>query len=100
MKQLRKLDLSEVPGITDEGLANLTGMQELVWLNLWNTRVATPAWSTSRNFPSLLYLNLDNTAVDDEGLKPLAALPKLETLYAQSNVGHRRWADEFELVQR
>ena len=98
MKQLRKLDLSEVPGISDEGLANLRRMQELVWLNLWNTRVGNAGMEHIAKLSKLVYLNLDNTGVDDEGLKPLAALPKLETLIAQSNVGHRRWPGEFELV--
>ena len=37
----------------------------------------------------LVYLNLDNTAVDDDGLKPLAALPNLDDAVAQPNVGHR-----------
>ena len=38
MKQLRKLDLSETT-VDDDGMASLTGMTELVWLNLWNTSV-------------------------------------------------------------
>src|SRR5204863_6737863 len=69
MKQLRKLDLSEVPGITDDGLESLTGMRELVWLNLWNTRAGNAGMEHVAKLSNLLYLNLDNTGVDDEGLK-------------------------------
>ena len=53
----------------DDGLANLTGMQELVWLNLWNTPVGNAGMEHVAKLTKLIYLNLDNTAVDDDGLE-------------------------------
>ena len=55
-------------------------MDELVWLNLWNTPVGNAGMEHVAKLKKLKYLNLDNTAVDDDGLKPVAALPELTTL--------------------
>ena len=55
-------------------------MQELDLAQPVEHAVGNAGMEHMAKLPKLLYLNLDNTAVDDDGLKAIATLPELHAL--------------------
>lgn len=72
--------LSEVE-LSDKALQTLLAFQEqLIWLNLSNSRVNDMHLKELVAFQKLMKLNLSNTAITDQGLKYLEQLQNLESL--------------------
>ena len=75
---LKELELSSCPGVTDAGLARLSGLTELETLSLTHTRITDTGLANFRGLKRLQTLNLNFTDVSDEGLAALRAeLPLL-----------------------
>ena len=67
-------------GVTDEQLAALPNVKELVWLNLRGTKVSDAGLQYVGQCKSLTNLQLPLTPITDAGLKHLSGLTKLEIL--------------------
>ena len=68
-------------GITDAGLKNIEGLATLTSLHLENTKITDGALAHLKGLAGLTYLNLYNTPVSDAGLAHLKGLAKLEKLF-------------------
>jgi hypothetical protein len=66
--------------VTDEGLAQLEPIGNLVWLNLRGTKITDAGLAHLANIKTLTRLHLENTAITDTGLAHLAGLENLEYL--------------------
>lgn len=66
--------------VTDRGLSELQGADQLLQLHLGGTRVTDAGMRQLTSLPNLSWLNLDRTAVGDAGLAHLQSCPKLKTL--------------------
>ncbi len=80
MKELRGLNLSANPEITDRGVAWLSGLSQLMSISLEGSSVSDDACRKLSRITSLSSVQLSNTYVSDEGCKWLAKLPSLEML--------------------
>jgi hypothetical protein len=80
LKQLVRLDLRNTQ-VSDEGLKHLVGLTELEDLDLSNTQVSDEGLKHLAGLTELHYLDLSNTRVSDEGLKHLAGLTSLVSLW-------------------
>lgn len=80
MKQLKFLDLSHNPRVTDAGIAMLSGLASLRYLNLTNTGVAGTGFKGRADMVSLYKLTLNDCPVTDESLAAIPRFPKLEEL--------------------
>lgn len=80
MKQLKFLDLSDNPRITDAGIAALAGLENLRYLNLTNTSVTGTGFKDRADMVSLYQLDLTDCPVTDESLAAIPHFPKLEEL--------------------
>jgi len=84
--QVKWMDLART-GVTDKGLANLTGMKNLTRLHLENTAVTDAGLDSLKGLANLEYLNLYGTKVTDAGVAKLAGLTKLKKVFVwQSKV--------------
>ena len=80
-KELRRLDLTMVRGVTDESLGLIVGLPALQDLSLDNCRsVTNRGLSHVAKLKNLRRINLVSTQVDDAGLAVLANAQNLETL--------------------
>ena len=77
---LRWLDLGGT-AVTDAGLTNLAGMQNLTRLHLERTGIGDEGLAALKSLGQLEYLNLYGTKVSEAGLDNLRELPKLHQLY-------------------
>jgi hypothetical protein len=68
-------------GITDAGLKHVAGLTSLTSLHLENTRIGDAALAHLKGLAELTYLNIYNTPVTDGGLAHLKPLKKLEKLF-------------------
>jgi hypothetical protein len=66
--------------VTDDALAQLPAIGQLVWLNLRGTKVTDAGLAHLANIKSLTRLHLERTATTDAGLAHLANLENLEYL--------------------
>ena len=72
MKELFKLDLSELPDVSSAGLLHLSQLSKLRWLNLRNTFVDDEGMQSLAQLPALEYVNLSGTNLTDAGVSKLA----------------------------
>jgi Leucine-rich repeat (LRR) protein len=80
-KELRRLDLTMVRGVTDESLGLIVGLTALEDLSLDNCRkVTNRGLSHVAKLKNIRSVNLVSTQVDDAGLAVLANAKNLETL--------------------
>jgi tRNA A-37 threonylcarbamoyl transferase component Bud32/uncharacterized protein YjhX (UPF0386 family) len=100
--QIVSAGLGDVPGVDDQGLANLADLAGLGELALWNTSVSDAGLSNLRGLPrlhalylsgtsvagpglarfqNLTWLELNGCPIDDEGARVLQGLTRLECLY-------------------
>jgi Leucine-rich repeat (LRR) protein len=86
MKGLKYLSLDECLFVSDEGIANLKGMKNLVELHLWSTSVRSAGLDVIAGLTSLETLNLDKVEVTDDDLAKLKALKNLEWLNLSSTL--------------
>jgi len=70
--------------MTDAGLKQLAGREELAALNLFSTQVTNVGLKELAGFKNLTELDLGNTKVTDAGLKELAGLNNLTSLDLES----------------
>ncbi len=75
-----ELDLSET-GVSDEGLAMLSGFDKLTYLDLHNTAITDVTIDHIQKLGYLEYLNLYGTSVSDASLPKIAKLRKLKAVY-------------------
>jgi Leucine-rich repeat (LRR) protein len=80
MNNLQSLDLSNT-GVTDAGLKQLSGFKNLNSLNLMGTVVTDAGLKDLAGFKNLTSLNLYATRVTNVGLKELTGLKKLDNLF-------------------
>ncbi len=80
---VRALDLSGSPGITDDGVLQLSGLPRLEHLDLSGTGVTDRALATLAQLPSLRTLFLRGTRVSDAGMPALASCRALERVELQ-----------------
>ena len=81
LKNLRYLDLSG-SGVTSVGLKTLAGLPKLQRLSLWNVKGVNDAGASSlESLKNVTSLDLSNTGVSDATLRALAKLPNLQRLY-------------------
>jgi hypothetical protein len=66
--------------VTDDGLAHLPAIRNLVWLNLRGTKITDAGLAHLADIKSLTHLHLEQTAITDGGLAHLANLENLEYL--------------------
>ena len=77
---LTQLNLDRSP-VTDEGLKSIGTHSKLGSLSLTRTLISGEATSVIvKQFPNLIFLRLDETAIRDEDLEPLAKLPQLDQI--------------------
>ncbi|MFO0914972.1 MAG: discoidin domain-containing protein [Pirellulales bacterium] len=67
-------------GLTDDGLAEVAKLSNVIWLNLRGTKITDAGLAHLANLKSLRKLHLEKTAVTDAGLAHLAGLENLEYL--------------------
>ncbi len=67
--------------ITDAGLKHLAGINSLTKLHLEKTQIGDAGLEHLKGLENLEYLNLYGTQVSDKGLAALKDMPKLEKLY-------------------
>ena len=67
--------------ITDAGLAEIAGIKSLTRLHLEKTQIGDAGLQHLTGLENLEYLNLYGTQVSDNGLASLKALPKLKKIY-------------------
>ncbi|MFP6901366.1 MAG: hypothetical protein VCA36_10510 [Opitutales bacterium] len=80
-KELRRLDLTMVRGVTDDSLALVSGIPTLEDLSLGNCRsVTNRGLAQVAKLKNLRSVNLVSTQVDDAGLAVLAGAKNLESL--------------------
>lgn len=77
--ELQWLDLRITP-IGDEGMAHLTHLKKLNFLNLFRTNLTDKGLTNLRNLTNLETLLVGGTKVTDEGLKNLKKFSKLKKL--------------------
>jgi len=80
IKDVVTLDLGQT-GITDAGLARIVGLKDLTELHLENTRITDAGLVALKNMSRLVYLNLYGTGITDVGLAHLTHLISLRHLY-------------------
>lgn len=80
MKNLQDLDLSQNPTVTDAGVASLSGLENLRYLDLENTNVTGTGLKDRADMVSLEHLSLNDCPVTDESLAAIPRFPKLEEL--------------------
>jgi hypothetical protein len=80
---LRQLNLTEVPGLTDAGVAQLSGLIHLEDLHLSHTAVGDAGVAHWRGLTNLRLLDLSATRITDAGLAHLSGMTKLESLYVR-----------------
>ncbi len=66
--------------LTDEQLADVVQVNDVIWLNLKDTKITDAGLKTLANLKSLKKLHLERTAVTDEGLSEISGLSNLEYL--------------------
>ena len=66
--------------LTDEGLAHVAALKNVVSLNLRDTRITSAGLKHLKGLTKLRWLHLERTAVGDEGIENLAGLVHLEYL--------------------
>jgi Leucine-rich repeat (LRR) protein len=86
MSNLVELDLSENIGIDDDGLAHLANCQQLIKLNLWRVPITDDGVKHLAGLTNLQWLNLDNTHLTDSGLPSLNGMTKLKFLHLGSTM--------------
>ncbi|MCE9552395.1 MAG: hypothetical protein K8T91_03335 [Planctomycetes bacterium] len=67
-------------GLTDEGLAQVKQLKNVVWLNLKGTKITDAGLANLAELKSLKQLHLEMTGIGDTGLAHLAGLENLEYL--------------------
>jgi hypothetical protein len=67
--------------ITDDGLRHLSGIKSLTRLHLEKTQIGDAGLAHLKELDKLEYLNLYGTQVSDAGLEHIKALPNLKKLY-------------------
>jgi Leucine Rich repeat len=77
---LKYLSVSPSSEVTSAGLANLSGMNELVYLGLYDDSSRVDDLSPLRNLTRLQELYVAHAPISDDGLAPIAALPELRHL--------------------
>lgn len=80
MKQLKFLELSHNPRVTDAGIATLSGLENLRVLDLTSTSVTGTGLKDRADMLSLERLTLNECPVTDESLAAIPHFPKLEEL--------------------
>jgi len=80
IKNIVSLNLGKTP-ITDAGLAHIKSLTGLVQLHLEQTKITDQGLAQLKGLVNLTYLNLYGTAVSDAGLGQLAGLKNLRNLY-------------------
>ena len=78
--QLVWLKLSNTK-ITDAGVSEMAGCQNLVKLYLDGTKITNSSIATIKKFTQLEYLNIGGTSLDDKGLLELASMKNLTHIY-------------------
>ena len=86
--ELTNADLAKVTSlilgntkVTDDGLKNLTNLQNLTYLSLEATRITSAGLKDVAKLQNLKSLFLHETQITDEGLKEVAKLQKLVGLF-------------------
>jgi len=79
LNNLQWLDLRETQ-ITDAGLKELAALKNLQWLDLSRTQITDAGLKELAALKNLQWLNLSLTKITDAGLKELAALKNLQGL--------------------
>lgn len=67
-------------GLTDDGLAHVKQLQNVVWLNLKGTKITDAGLAQLAESKSLKQLHLEMTGIGDAGVAHLAGLENLEYL--------------------
>lgn len=80
MRNLRYLDLSHNPTVTDATVAVLSGLESLRYLDLTNTKVTGTGLKHRADMVSLYQLTLTDCPVTDESLAVIPRFSKLEEL--------------------
>jgi len=78
--QLQSLDLSISRLVTDKGLCNLRGLNNLTSLNLCSTSIGDSGLKHIATLKALVDLDITQTKVTDTGIRQLTALKALERL--------------------
>lgn len=79
-EQVKWIDLART-GVTDKGLAHLSGMKNLTRLHLENTPVTDAGLDSLKGLANLEYLNLYGTQVSDAGIAKLSGLKNLKKIF-------------------
>jgi Leucine-rich repeat (LRR) protein len=79
MKTLKRLNLWR-DVISDAGVAHLSGLVNMNWLNLDNTHMGNPGLEHLRGMSKLTFLHLGSTYVTNEGMPLLTPLTALKDL--------------------
>jgi hypothetical protein len=66
--------------LTDDKLADVAQVEEVIWLNLKDTKITDAGLKHLANLKNLTKLHLERTAVTDEGLAHLSGLSNLKYL--------------------
>lgn len=77
--ELTDISLEETP-ITDRGLAHLSKLRKVEWLNLYRTKIGDAGLESLSHIGSLKFLPIGETGVTDKGLEHLRGLSDLEYL--------------------
>ncbi len=82
--------------VTDEGIAQLAQLKNLVRLNLAETNTGSAGISKLQTLTNLEYINLINTKVSDDGLLSLSAIKSLKHIYCWNSLITQKGIDNFK----
>lgn len=80
LDRLESLKIYRCPNIDDDGIASLSGLSQLRWLDIRETSVTNQAMQTIATFSHLEQLLLPNSPITDQGAAELSNLTRLESL--------------------
>jgi len=82
---LQRLELHELPSVSDTGMANLVHLKNLEILDIWDMPITDKTLEIIAKLPALKTLMLRSTSITDTGLELLLTMPGLETLELADN---------------
>lgn len=86
LPELKKLYITEMNAISDEGIAYLSSLGQLETLEIEIVGISDESLKTLGEMKSLKELKIRETNISNEGLKYLQALPNLKTLRILDNL--------------
>ena len=84
---LQRLELHELPSVSDDGMTNLAHLKDLTILEIWEMPVTDKTLEVIAKLPALKELTLRSTDITDTGVELLLTIPSLTSVTLMDNSG-------------